>query len=741
MTSGKRINRVSFQPLALLGVLAAMATLLLSLSAIHGATVLSDDFNGSASTGIVSGVTFTADTAVFDSQADGIEYASSLFPAQGTLEVLLRVDQVGGGANGATTFHSSTILDSAGADGRNQGDIYFVLRDTGIIQFALAPVGGVNPSQQIQVTSSTSILDGQFHAVAISYGSEGIKLFIDGTLEDSDPFNGMRNTSRVVSLGDFKESGFNPASFTFGFIGEVDAIRVSNVQSDLALVTSQPTTNNAPVAVDDAYSVDQDSVLASRFVEPFDTLDPGTWTTFGTGTVQIKSGKLFVQTGISNTGVTGTQAINGDFDITVEFSEFLHDIAGDINFGALTMQLRSALTPLSNAINLERRSRGGTQQRIFSDFILNGSHTAFSAGGVTSPSGQLRAVRTGDTIELMFRNSATASWSLLTTQTWVTDPVQIVLFARNDGRGGRASGKFDNFTLPGVANLLDNDSEVDGDPLTAALVTGPSNGTLTLKADGSFTYTSVAGFNGVDTFTYKVNDGTADSNMATVTITVNPINDALVAGSPPTGDAGPDQTVEWTLGGVSVTLDGSGSSDPDDDSLTFTWAGRFPEGGGTVTGASPTVTLTSLGDQTITLTVDDGNGGTDTDTVIITVEDTTSPEITVSVSPDTLWPPNHKMVEVLATVNVRDTGDPLPTVVLTSVVSDEPDDAPRGGDGKTTNDIQGADLGTDDREFFLRAERAGRGDGRVYAITYTVTDGSGNSASATATVTVPHDLR
>ncbi|WP_165614609.1 cadherin-like domain-containing protein, partial [Mycolicibacterium flavescens] len=66
----------------------------------------------------------------------------------------------------------------------------------------------------------------------------------------------------------------------------------------------------------------------------------------------------------------------------------------------------------------------------------------------------------------------------------------------------------------------------EGDPLEAILVSGPANGTLTLNDDGSFTYTPDENFNGTDTFTYKVNDGTEDSDTATVTITVNAVNDA-----------------------------------------------------------------------------------------------------------------------------------------------------------------------------------------------------------------------
>jgi hypothetical protein len=98
------------------------------------------------------------------------------------------------------------------------------------------------------------------------------------------------------------------------------------------------------------------------------------------------------------------------------------------------------------------------------------------------------------------------------------------------------------------------------------------------------------------------------------------------------------------------------------------------------------------------------------------------------------------MVDITATVTATDICDAAPTVVLTSVTSNEPDDAKGNGDGKTVDDIQGADVGTEDYSFQLRAERAGGGDGRIYTITYRVTDASGNSASASATVVVPHDM-
>ena len=76
--------------------------------------------------------------------------------------------------------------------------------------------------------------------------------------------------------------------------------------------------------------------------------------------------------------------------------------------------------------------------------------------------------------------------------------------------------------------VLGNDGDADGDALTAALVSGPANGTLSLNADGSFSYTPDADFNGTDSFTYRANDGTVDGNLATVTITVDPANDPLL---------------------------------------------------------------------------------------------------------------------------------------------------------------------------------------------------------------------
>jgi len=122
----------------------------------------------------------------------------------------------------------------------------------------------------------------------------------------------------------------------------------------------------------------------------------------------------------------------------------------------------------------------------------------------------------------------------------------------------------------------------------------------------------------------------------------------------------------------------------------------------------------------------------------VTVNDTEAPTLTVSLDPDLLWPPNHRMVETTATVTAVDNCGSA-TVLLTSLTSSEPDNAGGNGDGNTDNDIQDASIGTDDFAFSLRAERSSGGQGRVYTATYSATDSSGNSSSASGTSFVPHD--
>jgi Secretion system C-terminal sorting domain len=112
----------------------------------------------------------------------------------------------------------------------------------------------------------------------------------------------------------------------------------------------------------------------------------------------------------------------------------------------------------------------------------------------------------------------------------------------------------------------------------------------------------------------------------------------------------------------------------------------------------------------------------------------TAPSISVSLTPDMLWPPNHKMANIRASVATRgNCGGHV--VTLMSVTSNEPDNGP--DDGNTINDIQNAATATADYAFDLRKERCGTCSGRIYTATYKVVDAGGFMATGSATVTVP----
>ncbi len=215
---------------------------------------------------------------------------------------------------------------------------------------------------------------------------------------------------------------------------------------------------------------------------------------------------------------------------------------------------------------------------------------------------------------------------------------------------------------------------------------------------------------------------------------------------PPVADAGRDLTTECSSSdGAVVLLDGSASSDPDstpgtnDDIVLFEWFEDFGLPTEAFLGVGETLEVAlPLGAHAITLRVTDRGDLNDTDEVEVQVVDTTAPELSVSVTPDVLWPPKNQMVAVHAVVTLSDTCGGG-SFVLASVLSSEPEDSHGAGDGHTAPDIQGAEVGTPDLDVELRAERAGTGSGRTYTLTYMVTDAAGNSGSAIAIVRVPHD--
>ncbi len=166
-------------------------------------------------------------------------------------------------------------------------------------------------------------------------------------------------------------------------------------------------------------------------------------------------------------------------------------------------------------------------------------------------------------------------------------------------------------------DVLDGDTDANGHTLAISSVGTPNNGGTVVNGGTVITYTPLADFFGDEVFVYTVGDGNGGFDTATVTVTVSNVSD------PPVADAGDDQSV--VIGEV-VTLDGSGSHDPDGDDLVYAWA----QMGGPEVMFTPNLSITTLTAPTsttvltFTLTVTDTPAGTlglpsVPDTVVITV--------------------------------------------------------------------------------------------------------------------------
>ncbi len=202
-----------------------------------------------------------------------------------------------------------------------------------------------------------------------------------------------------------------------------------------------------------------------------------------------------------------------------------------------------------------------------------------------------------------------------------------------------------NIAAPGV---LGNDSDPDGSPITAQLVSGPTRGTLVLNANGSFSYTPNANVNGSDSFTYNAFDGqVASLTPATVTVAITAVNDV------PVFTAGNSQTVFEDVGAQIVSPWASGIDDGDPEvtqNLSFEITANS---NAALFSVAPTVSSTGAlsytpaananGSATITLRLnDDGgtaNGGINqsaTQAFTITVNPVNDAPTLTAVSPPTV---------------------------------------------------------------------------------------------------------
>ena len=165
-----------------------------------------------------------------------------------------------------------------------------------------------------------------------------------------------------------------------------------------------------------------------------------------------------------------------------------------------------------------------------------------------------------------------------------------------------------------VIDLIGNDTDIEGDTLSFVSVSNGANGTVTDNGDGTVTYTPDLNWNGIDSFVYSVTDGTDNSNIATVTVTVNAVND-----DPPVAVGDSATTTEDTAVVINLVAN---DTDPDGDSLLVGSIVQ-PTNGTVVNNGDGTVTYTPdpdyNGTESFTYTATDGTNPSNSAAVWVTV--------------------------------------------------------------------------------------------------------------------------
>ncbi|MFC1716754.1 tandem-95 repeat protein [Candidatus Poribacteria bacterium] len=361
--------------------------------------------------------------------------------------------------------------------------------------------------------------------------SNGTDVEGDTAILDSDVSNGTLALNADGSFTYTPNADYNgPDSFTYY---ANDGAADSNVAT--VTITVNPV-NDAPVANDDSYSTDEDTVLnipAPGVLGNDSDVD-------GDPLTAILDSDVSNGTLAPNADGSFTYTPNADYNGPDSFTYHANDGALNSNVSTVTITVNPVPdAPLANddsyttdedivlsvsapgALANDTDIEGDPLTAVLDMNVSNGS-LVLSADGSFD---YTPALDWYGTDSFTYHANDGALNSNVSTVTITVDPVPDAPLA-NDDSYTTDEGTPLNISAPGV---LGNDSDVDGDSLTAILDTDVSNGILSLNSDGLFSYTPDPGSNGPDSFTYHANDGALDSNVATVTITVNPVNDAPVA--------------------------------------------------------------------------------------------------------------------------------------------------------------------------------------------------------------------
>jgi VCBS repeat-containing protein len=368
------------------------------------------------------------------------------------------------------------------------------------------------------LANDTDADSASIHAVLVSGPAHAASF----TLNANGSFNYVHDGSETTS-----------DSFTYkANDGSLD----SNVAT--VTITVNPV-NDAPVAVNDSYSVDEGGTLniaaPGVLANDTDADSASIHTVLVNGPAHASSFTLnadgsftYVHDGSETTNDSFKYRANdGSLDsnvatVTITINP-VNDAPAATNDGYAVNEGATLSVPapgvLVNDIDVDSASIhavlvSGPAHAASFTLNANGSFTYVHDGSETTSDSFTYKANDGS----LDSNIATASI--------VINPVNDPPVANNDAFSVNEGGSL-TVTPPGV---LGNDTDAEGNPLTAAVVAAPTHAaSFTFNPDGSFTYVHDGSETLSDSFTYRANDGSAFSNVATVTITINPVNDAPVA--------------------------------------------------------------------------------------------------------------------------------------------------------------------------------------------------------------------
>jgi VCBS repeat-containing protein len=331
------------------------------------------------------------------------------------------------------------------------------------------------------------------------------------------------------------------------------------------LILSWTGTNLLPVAVNDFYAMEHDTflsvlpegVLTDATAVDSNLLTAALYSPPLNGTVDLSADGSFVYT--PNSGFVGTD--------TFQYVA----LDGLLTSSAATVSITVTDSPpvvVNDQFGIEMNTTGGAAAP---GVLRNATYLAGDVLSVTlenTTTNGVLALHTDGSFEYTPNNGFVGSdtFTYVASSTTSTSGVAVVTLVvhgsyltplANPTNYFMAHDQTLSVGAPGLLNLA---SDPDLDPLTAAVVTAPVNGTLTLMPDGSFNYEPTNGFTGTDSFTWEAQDGTTNSTPATVTITVTNGTPVAVA---ETYYVEPGGTLTNLAPGVLAR-----DTDPDGDSLT-----------------------------------------------------------------------------------------------------------------------------------------------------------------------------